>query len=61
MCVLFFLLLQKKIEESRTLTSTVLNVVICYVVQEFHKHQTLNTVQSLLHIVYNNQTHVVYR
>jgi len=38
-----------------------LNVVICYVEQEFHKHQTLNTVQCLLHIVYNNQTHVVYR
>ena len=27
-----------------------LNVIICYVVQEFHKHQTLNTVQCLLHI-----------
>jgi len=44
-----------------TLTSAVLNVVICYVVQELHKHQTLNTVQCLLHIVYNDQTHVVYR
>ena len=36
-------------------------ILVCYVVQEFHKHQTLNTVQCLLHIVYNNQTHVVYR
>jgi len=62
-CAVFVLLQKKKKKQKKhvpTLTSTVLNVVICYVVQEFHKHQTLSTLQWLLHIVYNNQTHVVY-
>ena len=44
MCVLF--LQKKKTEETCIyITSTMLNVFICYVVQEFHKRQTLNTVE----------------